>query len=49
MMSGMYPGALAMMISGTAAALAVLVLVALAAVWLARELRSARRDQGRAS
>jgi len=45
----MYPGALAMMISGTAAALAVLALAVLAAVWLARELRSARRGQGRTS
>ncbi len=46
MMSGMYPAALAMMISGSAAALAVLALVVIAAVWLARQLRSERRHQG---
>jgi len=41
----MYPGGLAMMIFGSAAALAVLALVILAITWLARDLTLGRDDQ----
>ena len=47
MMDGMYPGGLAMMVFGSAAALAVLALVILAIAWLARDLTAGRGDQGR--
>lgn len=45
MMDGMYPGGLAMMIFGSAAALAVLALVILAIAWLAGVSRDAIHDQ----
>jgi hypothetical protein len=41
----MYPGGLAMMIFGSAAALAVLALVILAIAWLARDLTADRDDR----
>jgi len=45
MIDGMYGIGLAMMISGSAAAVAVLTLVVLAAVWLARDLGAGRRRE----
>ena len=46
MMDGMYGISLAMMITGSAAAVAVLTLVVLAAVWLARDLGTGGRRGG---
>jgi hypothetical protein len=46
-MDGMFPGGLAMMVFGSAAALAVLVVVILAIAWLARDLTAGQGDQGR--
>ena len=47
MMDGMYPGGLAMMAFGSAAAFAVLALVILAIAWMACDLTAGRGDQGR--
>jgi uncharacterized membrane protein len=44
MMDGMYGIGVAMMITGSAAALAVLTLIVLAAVWLVRDLGTGRRS-----
>ncbi len=46
MMDGMYGIGLAMMITGWAAAVAVLTLAVFAAVWLARELGAGQRREG---
>ena len=43
MMYGMYGIAVAMMVLGTIAALAVITLIVLAAVWLARDLSTGKR------
>ncbi len=43
MMDGMHGIGVAMMIIGSAAALAVLTLIVLAAVWLARDLSTGKR------
>jgi hypothetical protein len=43
MMDGMHGIGVAMMITGSAAALAVLTLIVLAAVWLARDLSIGKR------
>jgi hypothetical protein len=46
MMYGMYGIAEAMMVLGTIAALAVITMTVLAAVWLARDLGSGSRSEG---
>jgi hypothetical protein len=46
MIDGMYGIGVAMMITGSAAALAVLTLIVLAAVWLVRDLGTGRRSSG---
>jgi hypothetical protein len=49
MMYGMYGIAVAMMVLGTIAALAVITLTVLAAVWLARDLGGGSRSEGQPS
>jgi len=49
MMYGMYGIAVTMMILGTIAALAVITLIVLAAVWLARDLGGGSRSEGQQS
>ncbi len=49
MMYGMLWIAVAMMVPGTIAALAVIALTVLVAVWLARDLVGGRRSEGRPS
>jgi len=49
MMYGMYGIAVAMMVLGTIAALAVITLIVLAAVWLTRGLGGDRRSEGQPS
>ncbi len=49
MMYGMHGIAVVMMVLGTIAALAVIILTVLAAVWLARGLGGGRRSEGQQS
>jgi len=49
MMYGMHGIAVVMMVLGTIAALAVIILTVLAAVWLARDLGGGRQSEGQQS